>query len=138
MRQLTTGLAIGFLFGAGLAASAGYVDRARWTQMEPLEQIGYVAGVADAIEAVHAANEALGADNAAQLIASADQCTDPLKLGEVHTITVSAAIKHPKLTPAAGLIMELADCSPSPTPQPNSQPGQAPDPAPSPTQAIAP
>jgi hypothetical protein len=115
MRQLATGLAIGFLFGAALAASAGYIDRARWTQMEPLEQIGYVAGVADAIEAVHAANETLGADSAAQLIASADQCTDSLKLGQVRDIAIGASAKNPDLTPAAALILELAKCSIEPS-----------------------
>jgi hypothetical protein len=138
MRQLTTGLVIGFLFGAALAASGYYIDHDRWTWMEPLEKSFYVAGVVDALDAVQVLNEGLGADIVARRIASANQCVASLKLGEVRAIAVSASIKHPELPPAAGLMTELADCSPSPTPQPNPQLGQAPDPAPSPTQTLTP
>jgi hypothetical protein len=127
MRQLAAGLAIGFLFGAALAASAGYYDHQAWTQMLPVEQLAYVAGVADAIEAVHTANEALGADSAAQLIASADQCTDPLKLGQVLNIAKSASLRHADVSPATALIMDLIDCS-SQTPRPSQS---APSPNPS-------
>jgi hypothetical protein len=118
MRQLTVGLAIGFLFGTTLAASAGYIDQVRWTQMDPSEQIAYVAGVADAIESINAANQTLGAGTAARFIAEADQCTDPLKLGEVRDIAVRASIRRSDVTPATNLILALADCSPSPAPQP--------------------
>ncbi len=112
MRQLTAGLTIGFLFGAALTASAGYFDHNSWTTLSALEQLDYVAGVTDTIETVNSAIQALGADNAARLIDTADRCTDPLKLGEVTDIARGAVVKHPDSTPAEALFMELADCPP--------------------------
>jgi hypothetical protein len=127
MRQLAAGLAIGFLFGAALAASAGYIDHDHWTQIPELERLGYVAGVTDAVESIHAAIQALGTDDAAKLVATADGCTGPLKLGEVLDIAKSASIRHADVSPATALILDLVDCSPQ-TPQPSQS---APSPNPS-------
>jgi hypothetical protein len=129
MRQLTTGLVIGFLFGAALAASAGYYDHQAWTQMLPTEQLDYVAGVTDAIQAVNGAIQVLGAEHAAELINTADRCTDPLKLGEVRDIARGAVAKHPDMSPAEALFLELWNCSPQ-TPQPQPEPQPQPQPQP--------
>jgi hypothetical protein len=135
MRQLTTGLAIGFLFDAALAASAGYYDHQTWTQMLPTEQLDYVAGVTDAVQAVNGAIQVLGAERAGGIINAADQCTDPLKLGEVRDIARGAVARHPDMPTAEAIFVELWNCSPQ-TPQPQLQPS-TPVPAPNPTSGYA-
>ncbi len=125
MRRLITGLVIGFTFGAAPAASAGYYDRQMWAQMLPVEQLGYIAGVADALQAVNEAIQILGAERAAELVAAADRCTNPLKLGEVRDIARGAVAKHPDVAPAEAIFVELWDCSTT-APQPQPQPEQTP------------
>jgi hypothetical protein len=124
LSSLTLGVALGLAAGAALPALAGYMDFRAWVGMSSIERVGYVAGVADTLEAVHQLILIAGPQGAAEAVRRADTCTDPLKLGQVVGIAEEAAAKHQDQTPAATLVLALADCGQSSPPTPRSTPSQ--------------
>jgi hypothetical protein len=127
---VTAGIAIGLAAGAVLPAAAGYTSFADWIGMSSTERLGYVAGVADTLEAIHQLILAQGPQNAANAVRIADTCTDPLKLGEVIRIAedAAAAYRDSVPTPAAALVLALVRCAGS-TPAPSPLPAPLPTPS---------